>query len=329
MSDTHWWFSDLAVVIVVTGALTLGVFSGIDGPARILLLIPLLLFFPGYALVSAMFPDRPNDDYQSFDEEKTGLGNPLLVTGGLETVERFVLSTVFSVALVSAIALLTSVTPGGLMLETVLSGIAVTTVVLSLIAIGSRYRCPPAQRFTPALSLEAVFFTQRRPTAYDQTSTRPYNVAIVIGLLLLVASGGFAIANPPQHDGFTEFAVDTEPVTGETETMYESSYTAGEPQELQATITNREHDERTYTTVVLLERVSYDGDDVTVHETAELTRQSATVDDGDTQQQTLEITPSMDGEEFRLTLLLYDGEPPASPTAENAYRTVQLPIELE
>ena len=329
MSDTHWWFFDLTAVIVLTGALTFGVFSGIDGTARVLLTIPLVVFFPGYALVSAMFPDKPTNNSQSFDEAKTGLGNPLLVTGGLETIERLVLSTVFSVALVSAIALLTSVTPGGLALETVLPGTALVTVALSLLAIVSRYRCPPNQRFIPSLSVRGLFFTQQRPTAYDRSNTRPYNVAIVIGLLLLVASGGFAIANQPQPDGFTEFSVDTENVTGETDTMYESTYTAGEPQELQATITNQEHEERAYTTVVLLEQVSYDDGEVTVHETDEVDRTSATVADGDTHQQTLEFTPSMAGDDLRLTLLLYDGEPPAEPTAENAYRTVQLPIEVE
>ncbi|QFU83050.1 DUF1616 domain-containing protein [Natronorubrum aibiense] len=329
MSDNHWWFFDLTVVIVITGGLTFGIFSGVEGYARILLTIPLILFFPGYALVSAMFPDKPNDEYQSFDEEKTGLGNPLLVTGGLETVERLVLSAVFSIALASAITLFASVTPWGLALETILSGIALVTVVLSLVAIGSRYRCPPAQRFTPSLSVGGLFFTQRRHAAYEQTNTRPYNVAIVIALALLVASGGFAVANPPQSAGFTEFSVETDPVSGDIDTMYEATYTAGETQELQTTITNQEHDERTYTTVVLLERVSYDGDDVTVQETAEMDRQSVTVTDGDTQQQTLEVTPTMQGEEFRLTLLLYDDEPPATPTAENAYRTIHLPIVIE
>ncbi|ELY47113.1 DUF1616 domain-containing protein [Natronorubrum bangense] len=329
MSDTHWWFFDLTAVIVLTGALTFGVFSGIDGTARILLTIPLVVFFPGYALVSAMFPDKPTNNSRSFDEAKTGLGNPLLVTGGLETIERLVLSTVFSVALVSAITLLTSVTPGGLALETVLPGIALVTVALALLAIGSRYRCPPNQRFIPPLSMGGLFFTQQRPTAYDRSNTRPYNIAIVIGLLLLVASGGFAITNQPQSDGFTEFSVDTENVTGETDSMYESTYTAGESQEVQATITNQEHEEHTYTTVVLLEGVSYDDGGVTVHETDEVDRASATVADGDTHQQTLEFTPSMEDNDLRLTLLLYDGEPPAEPTAENAYRTVQLPIEVE
>ncbi|WP_226481494.1 DUF1616 domain-containing protein [Natrinema amylolyticum] len=328
MSDTHWWFFDLAVVIAVTGALTFGIISGSSGSVRIVLTIPLVLFLPGYTLVSALFPDEPNDDYRTFDDEKTGLGSPLLVSGGLEAVERMVLSVVFSVAIVPAITLFATITPGGVTLEPVLSGLAVVTVVLALLAIGSRYRCPPDRRFTPSISSVSPFFTRVRPSPYERISYRPYNVAIGIGLLLLLASGGFALANPPQHDGFTELSIGSENVTGETETTYESTYTAGERQELQATITNREHEERTYTTVVLLQRVSDDGSNVTVRESTEVDRKTATVPDGGTHRQSLEITPTMRGDDLRLTLLLYEGEPPAEPTTDNAYRVARLPIEV-
>ena len=327
MSDNQWWFLDLAAVIAIAGVLTLAIFSGAAGVVRTVIAIPLVLFLPGYALVSVLFPTEPNIEYQAFDEEKTGLGNPLLATGGLETIERAVLSGIFSIALVSTVTLFASVTPRGIALEPVLSGLALVTVVLSLIAIGIRYRYSPDQRYAPSLS--SPFFTRVRPGVYGRPDPRPYNVAIVIGLVLLIASGGFALANPPAHDGFTEFSVDTEPVSGDTETMYESTYTAGETAELQTSITNREHGEREYTTVVLLERVSYGNDSVTVHETTELDRRSTTVADGETREQTLEITPTMRGDDLRLTLLLYEGEPPADPTAENAYRSIHLPIRVE
>ncbi|SDJ88347.1 DUF1616 domain-containing protein [Natronorubrum texcoconense] len=332
MSDNHWWFFDLAAVIAITGAVTFGIFSGVGGVVRTVLLVPLVCFLPGYALVSALFPDEPTDEYQPFDDEETALGNPLIVTGGLESVERVILSVVFSVATVPMVALLASATPRGLTLETVLPGIAVFTVVLSVLAIGSRYRCPADRRFAPSLSSALSFHTPARPNAYSRTNTRPYNVAIVVALVLLVASAGFAIANPPQGDGFTEFAVETETVSGDIDTMYQSTYTAGETDELAVSITNQEHEERDYTTVALLERVG-DGDandsDATVTEAAELDRQSATVAHGDAHEQTLEITPSMQGDDLRLTLLLYDDEPPSEPTAENAYRAIHLPIEAE
>ncbi|WP_408958829.1 DUF1616 domain-containing protein [Natrinema sp. 74] len=328
MSDTDWWFLDLAIVIAATGTLTFGILSGATGVGRIALALPLILFLPGYALVSALFPDEPNDDYRSFDEEKTGLGNPLLVSGGLKAIERTILSVVFSVALVPAITLFASATPGGVTLEPVLSGLSVATILLALVATGARYRCSPDRRFVPTLSSVSPFFAQRGPSPYGRPNARPYNVAITVGVVLLLASGGFAIANPPQNDGFTELSVDTQNISGGMETMYDANYTAGESQQLPLTITNREHGERTYTTVVLLQRVNYDGNTATVNESVELTRQTATVAAGGSHRQSLNITPTMRRGSLRLAVLLYEDEPPSEPTVDNAYRVIRLPIEV-
>ncbi|NGM70448.1 DUF1616 domain-containing protein [Natronolimnobius sp. AArcel1] len=329
MSNTNWWFFDLTLVIVIAGGLSFGIISGISGIGRILLAIPLICFLPGYALVSALFPDEPNEAYQLFDEGKTGLGNPLLASGGLESIERIVLSIVFSVAIVPTITLFASVSPRGVTLEPVLFGIAGVTILCALVSIVARYRCTPTRRYTPSVRSMVPVFTAQA-TLYDRPSTRAYNIAIVVGLVLVAGTVGFAVANPPQHDGFTEFAIESEGVDGDQETMYEATFEDEDSHELETTITNHEHEERTYTTVVLLEDVSYgDGNEssVTVHEQDEVDRQTETVADGETVHQTLDVTPTMTDSELRLTLLLYDDEPPSEPTAENAYRAIQLPME--
>ncbi|WP_254522941.1 DUF1616 domain-containing protein [Natrinema caseinilyticum] len=328
MSNDHWWFFDQAAIIAATGFVTFVLISDVSGVIRIAMAMPLLLFFPGYTLVSALFPDKPNDEYQSFDEEKTGLGNPLLVSGGLKPVERTVLSVVCSVLLVSVIALISALTPRGLSAETVLPGISVLIVVLALVAIVARYRCPLDQRFVPSISFFSPFFSRTRPDSFGQIDRRPYNIAIAVGLILLAASSGFAVANPPQQDGFTEFSVETENVTSEVVPLYKSTYVSGEQQELQVSITNQEHEERTYTTVVLLQQVSYGDDEVTVNQSIQLDRKTSTVADGATQQQALNVTPRMRGSNLRLVLLLYETEPPAQPSAENAYQVIRLPIEV-
>ena len=331
MSDSQWWFLDLAAVIAFTGALTSGIVSGFDGVIRTAIALPFVLCLPGYAFVSILFPSESTDEYQSFDTLKTGLETPHLVTGGLESIERFVLSVVFSIALVPTVTLFASVTPRGITVETVLLGLASLTIVLSLLAITSRYRCPAEQRFTPSLSVGSLFFARERPNVYERLNPRPYNLAIAIGLIVLLASVGFAATNPPQGDGFTELSVETENVTAETETMYNSTYTAGETEPLSVLITNQEHGERDYTTVVLLERIERNdsGDEVTVTERDELARASATVADGNTHEQSLEITPTMTGDDLRITVLLYEGEPPSEPTSDNAYRTMHLPVVVE
>lgn len=327
MNDTDWWFLDLAIVIATTGALAFGLDAGTTGAFRVLLAIPLVLFLPGYALVALLFPDEPSGEYRPFDDEKTGLQNPL-AGGGLESIERFVLSIVTSVALVAAITLVSSATPRGIVLETVLWGIALFTVVFALLAIVARYRFPPEQRYVPSPAMGSLFFVRRRPDPYGSADPRPFNVAIVVGILLLIASTGFALANPSDGETFTEFYVETDEVTGEVDTIYETTYAVGEPHELPVTIANEEGREVTYTTVALLQEVGYNGDDVTVHREEVLATESATVSSGETHRQSLEVTPTTTGDDLRLLVLLYEGDPPEEPTEENAYRVIRLPIEV-
>ncbi|MDJ1431843.1 DUF1616 domain-containing protein [Halostagnicola sp. A-GB9-2] len=330
MSDTDWWFLDLALLVAATGAVALGLFSGISGAIRVLLAIPLVLLFPGYALVAALFPGDASGEQHSFDEEQTGFDKSALLSGGIKPTERFILSIAFSVALVPGIALITTVTPWGVTAEPVLFGISLLTICLALIGVLSRYQLSPAHRFEPTRVIVPPIIRQDQSTPYNRTNTRPYNIAIAFGLILLIASAGFAVANPVQPDGFTEFSVETSDLDGETETMYESTFTAGEPQEVPISITNQENGDRTYTVVALIQQVEYgDGDEVTVESEAELTNETVSVSEGETHEQPLEITPSADGEQHRLVLLLYEGDSPSDPAVDTADQSLPLPIELE
>ncbi|MCU4974140.1 DUF1616 domain-containing protein [Halobacteria archaeon AArc-m2/3/4] len=345
MSDSDWWYVDLAAVVAVTGLATFGLLVDPPSTVRIVLALPLLLFCPGYALVSVLFPDDVGDEQRSFDDWKTGLQNPVPDGRGLDSIERFVLSVVLSIALVPTVALGSSITPWGVTVRPILVGIGLVTITLALAGIVARLRCAPERRFTPSLasvSVTSLGFSSRSRSAYDSTNTRVFNVALACSLVILLASAGYAIANPPQGDGFTEFYVETEPVTGDTETMYEASYTSGESQDLTVFVDNQEHRDVTYTTVVQLQRVDYadgNGDGggeeegttentATVLETDELTRDSITVADGQRESQTLEVTPTMAGDDLRLVVLLYEGEPPSEPSTDDAYRVIRLPVDV-
>ncbi|MFC4439726.1 MULTISPECIES: DUF1616 domain-containing protein [Natrialbaceae] len=327
MSDSDWWLLDLALVIAVTGLVTFGLFIGVPGPVRILLGIPFLLFLPGYALVAVLYPDRSDDEYQSFDDEKSTRRGPLLSSGGLESIERLVLSVVASVAIVPAVTLVTSATPWGITVRPVVAGVALATIVFSLLGIVQRYRCPPERRFALSLSGSSLLFSADR-SSYGRSAPSPglYNAIFVVALVVLLATAGFAVANPPEHDGYTEFYLETEEVNGEMEVMYDDSLSAGESQSVTAYIANEEREERSYTTVVALQQVSYEDDSVTVHEQDVLASESATVANGETHEQTLEFEPTRTGDDLRLVLYLYEGEPPEEPTGENAYRTIELPV---
>lgn len=343
MSDSDWWYVDLAAVVAVTGLATFGLLADLSGFPRLAVALPLVIFLPGYALVSVLFPDGVSDEHRSFDDWKTGLQNPIPDGRGIDSIERLVLSVVLSIALIPTVALASSITPWGVTVRPILAGVGLVTIALALVGIVARSRCSPDRRFVPSLpaaSLASLGFSSRSRSAYDSTNAKVFNVALACSLLFLLASAGYAIANPPQGEGFTEFYVETENVTGGTETMYESSYTSGETQDLTVFVDNQEHREVTYTTVVQLQRVEYaggdgagdgngtDSDAATVRETDELTRASITVPDGERESQTLEIAPTMAGDDLRLVVLLYEGEPPSEPSADDAYRVIRLPVEV-
>lgn len=327
MSDGDWWYIDLALVICATGVATFGLLAGLPGPLRVALAIPLVVFLPGYALVSIFFPDDAPKD-RAPDDRGGGLRNPLSGGGGIDGIERFVLSVVGSIIVVPAVALAATATPWGITTGPVVVALGIATIGLAVLGIVARYYCPVNERFTPAVPAGILFSGEGR-SAYDPDVT-VFNVAIVCSLLFVALAGGFALAFPPTPDGFTEFSAETENVTGATETMYDASYTQGESQELTVSITNHEGQETTYTTVTVLQRVEY-VDDTTaeVIEGEELARDTVTIDDGVVDSRTIEFTPTLAGDDLRLVILLFEGDPPADPSVEDTDHVIRLPVVIE
>jgi len=99
---------------------------------------------------------------------------------------------------------------------------------------------------------------------------------------------------------------------------YSTDLTQGEETEFTLTVENQEGSETNYTAVAVLERVETDNGSVTVLERSELDRASLSVPDNETAEQALTVSPEMLGEDMRLNVLVYEGEPPAQVTPETA-----------
>lgn len=327
MSDGDWWYIDLALVICVTGVATFGLLAGLPGPLRVALALPLVVFLPGYALVSIFYPDAAPKD-RAPDDRGAGLRNPLSRGSGIDPLERLVLSVAASMIVVPSVALAATATPWGITASPVIVGLGVATIGLAVLGIVARFYCPENQRFTPSIP-SGILFSDEGRTAYDPDVT-VFNIAIVCSLLFLLVVGGFALASPPTHDGFTEFSAETENVSGDIDTMYAASYTQGEPQELTVDVTNHERQETTYTTVTLLQRVDY-VDDMTadVQEEDELARDQFTIPDGVVDSRTIEFTPTMAGEDVRIVVLLFEGEPPENPSVDDTDHVIRLPVVID
>jgi len=330
MNDADdWWVTDLLLVVFLTGVAGAGIAFGVGGPVRILLALLLVLVLPGYALVAAIFPgtNRGAGELGRFDDEPGGLRNPLPADYELGGVERAILSVVLSIAVVPAVAAVSSFTPWGVHLGPILLGVTLLTTLFVALAAVRRLRLPAGDRFTlPLWRLVSI------PTPFDTGSPlgrasrrrRMANVAAVVAALLVVSSAGFALANPPQHERFTEFYV-AGGSGGGTPTGnvsdYPSTFAVGQSRTVTLGVANHEGQEVTYSVVAVLRRGGTGGSGGEV-----LATKTVTVADGDRQRVPMAVTPTRGGADVRLQFLLYRGDPPATPSTDSAYRVLDLHV---
>lgn len=332
MTSRGSWYADLLLVLLGTGLCAAGVLAGLDGVVRYAVAAPLVLLLPGYALVAALFPEggEAGAELGPFDASPQRVSTVVPGAGAPGAVARLALSVLLSVSVVALVALASNLTRWGMALRPVLGGLVATIGLLLSIASVRRLRVPPRERATVSLDGVAPGFAAGRSRIGSSPTwerTVP-NAALAAGLLVLVAGVGYAAVAPPSPQGFTEFYVETENATGDVRTLYPEQYAAGEQQELDVYVGNREGRETAYTVVGVLQRVERDDGRVSVQEASVVGRTSATVADGTTARVALPVRPGKTGENLRLVVLLYRGSPPENPTAENAYRVLRLGVDV-
>ena len=146
---------------------------------RIVLGLPFILFFPGYTLLSALFPRR--------DE--------------LSGVARAALSFGLSIAITPLIGLITNYTPWGVGLYSILVGVAVFVFLTSVIAW---YRCV---RLSDSESLSTkikIDFSQWKTIS---VWNKALSIVLVVLILGSIGTLAYAIVTPKQGEEFTEFYV--------------------------------------------------------------------------------------------------------------------------
>lgn len=303
---------DLLVVLAWTLFAGTAVFLGFTGPLRIVLALPLVVLLPGYALLAALYPERPGNDLDS--------------DGGtsISAVERIALSVAASVALVPMVAFVVNYATG-IYLRPLLLSVVGLTVALTVVGYVRRIRVPVDRRHRVPVggwlgAQRERFFDatrrnlQRTPPLKPQSRTQGLmNVLFALSLVTLTATAGYAAVTPPGNDEpFTEFYLLTQGDDGEFRSEnLPHEYTAGESQQVFTAIGNHEGQTVPYTVVVKL-----DGQEVD--------RFSTSVAAGETERIEYAVTPQQTGERLRLSFLLYRGDVPSNPTPENAYRETHL-----
>jgi uncharacterized membrane protein len=162
----------LALTLICYPVMTLG-----EGLLRIILGIIFLLIFPGYTMVTALFPGK----------------------NSLKPLERVAFTLVLSFALVALTGLVLNYTTWGITLMPIYLGVSILIVAFSGIAFIRRYKLPQEERFSLSL---------RFKTAKSGKSNK-VDMALSICLAIVVVGAvsvcGYVITKPKPKEPFTNF----------------------------------------------------------------------------------------------------------------------------
>ena len=182
------WVRDLAVVVVLVVLADVALLAlDVPEPVAWALGLPLLLVLPGYAIVSAMFPE---DTGRIRSESAQPWHEP-------DHLVRFGLSLLLSTVVVALVGVLLNPLTGIRAVPVVL-GISLVTLAGVGAAAVRRLQVRPATRAMPLENDSRV---------WDRVSagSTVQNVAAVLALVVLLATLGFTGAAPTGDEAYTEF----------------------------------------------------------------------------------------------------------------------------
>lgn len=217
-------FGDLIVINILTLLLIIIIALFSSNVLRIVLGLPFVLFFPGYALVAALFPKRED----------------------LSGIERVALGFGLSVTVTALVGLILNYTHWGVTLYPILLSLTFFILVTSAIAYYRRHRLAAEERFT--VSFRVALPQWARLSNLD----RVLSVVLVLSVLAAIGAVAYMVAAPRAGEGFTEFYVlglegDVEHYPGDLAVGEEATVTLG--------IVNNEGEETSYRIEVTIDGV--------------------------------------------------------------------------
>ena len=200
-------------VLIAIIAITLLLFPLVaftSGVLRIVFGLCLVLFFPGYSLLSALFPKK----------------------GDLGGIERLALSFGLSIAIVPLIGLMLNYSPWGITLYPILISITIFILIASAVASYRQRRLASDERFQIALAIRLPRWADIG--ALDKT----LSIILVVAIIAVSGCLGYVVANPKQGESFTEFYILGEEGKAES---YAAELQVGEEARVILGIVNHEH----------------------------------------------------------------------------------------
>jgi len=212
---------DILIVLLVT-LITIPLVYFAEGIPRIIPGLIVLLVFPGYTLVSALFPGNKS----------------------LKGIERAGLTFFLSFAVVSLTGLILNYTPWGIRLDPIVISIAAFIVILSGIALVRRGGLPEEERFILPANLHFPGWSSVHPL------DRVLSVALAVVVIGSLGTLAYVIERPKGDEPFTNFYM-----LGPDGMMenYPGAITAGEDAGISLGIENYENRVVSYTVKVVFD----------------------------------------------------------------------------
>ncbi len=235
---------------------------------RTILGLPLVLFFPGYALIAALFPKK--DD--------------------LDGIERVALSFGLSIAVVPLLGLGLNYTPWGIRLVPILITLSIFTLGMCAIAIYRRSKLPEEEVFSVPFKMG---FESMRKNVFDQNQSsldKALTIILVISILASIVMLVYVIVTPKQGEKFTEFYILGPDGMADD---YPTDFVLGDTGTVIVGVVNHEYAVINYSLSLVLDNVS-------------ITRDTKIkLAHNETWEQPITFTPDSVGEDMKLQFLLY------------------------
>jgi uncharacterized membrane protein len=167
---------DLLTIISLSILLILIIYLFPDSMWRKAIGLPFILFFPGYSLITFLFPEKRS----------------------LDGIERVALSFGLSIAITPLIGLALNYTPFGIRLTPILLSLASFNILFSLLAMQKRFNT--REPFIPRIEVDIGWEEMNR-------LDRILAVILVIAIIASIVTLIYLIVTPKQGEKFTEFYI--------------------------------------------------------------------------------------------------------------------------